>query len=120
MLLIPIVGYLNLNGGISGMLYTDVYTAARLMNVTTSCVYKRIHHAGGWWAEGLIRTGKKCLLPLSKVAHMTERAESDLAEEIKRTPRLCLLDVSKREVQRLRSASVKSRKRKFRLHEIPG
>lgn len=103
------------------MLYTDVYTAARLMNVTTSCVYKRIHHAGGWWAEGLIRTGKKCLLPLSKVAHMTERTESDLAEEIKRTPRLCLLDLAKGEVLRLkRAASVESRKRKFRLHEIPG
>lgn len=104
------------------MLYTDVYTAARLMNVTTSCVYKRIHHAGGWWAEGLIHTGKKYLLPLSKVAHMTERTESDLDEEIKRTPRLCLLDLSevevRLEVRRLkRAGSAKARKRIFALNE---
>lgn len=104
------------------MLYTDVYTAARLMNVTTSCVYKRIH-AGRWWAEGLIHTGKKYLLPLSKVAHMTERTETDLAEEIKRTPRLCLLDLAevevRLEVRRLkRAGSAKARKRKFALNEV--
>lgn len=100
------------------MLYTDVYTAARLMNVTTSCVYKRIHHAGGWWAEGLIRTGKKCLLPLSKVAHMTERTESDLAEEIERNSRLFVLDLAEVEVRRLkRAGSAKARKRIFALYE---
>jgi len=95
------------------MLYTDVYTAAHLMCVTTASIYRWIH-AGRWWTEGTIYSGKKCLLPLSKVAHMTERTEADLAEEIKQKPRLCLLDLSEEEVQRLKRAGLpKARKRNF-------
>jgi len=100
------------------MLYTDVYTAAHLMCVTTASVYRWIH-AGRWWAEGTIRRDKKILLPLSKVAHMTERTEADLAEEIKQKPRLCLLDLDEVEVQHLKRAGLpKARKRKFALNEV--
>lgn len=95
------------------MLYTDVYTAAHLMCLTTATVYRWIH-AGRWWAEGIIHRDKKILLPLSKVAHMTERAEADLAEEIKLKPRLCLLDLPEEEVRRLKRAGLpKARKREW-------
>lgn len=80
------------------MLYTDVYTAARLVGCTTANVYRCVNNG----QVPTIQGGKKRLIALSWVTERTGRKADDLAAEIEATDGLCLLDIGRKPARKAR------------------
>lgn len=72
------------------MVHVDIYTAAYLLKVTTTALYRAIHRGG----LNYFHDGKRYWIPLREVAERLGKTEEEVIATIRQEERLSALDIN--------------------------